>query len=83
MKLVDVLWAGLQDSYVNMPMAITAEKLGGMYDITREQCDEFALTGQQRWANGEWGEGGERERGRERRDEAVVLVTCLFFVVFF
>ena len=66
LKLVDVLWAGLQDSYVKMPMAITAEKLGGMYNVTREQCDEFALTSQQRWANGEREREREKERERER-----------------
>ena len=36
-----------------MPMALTAEKLGAQYSITREQCDEFALSSQTRWQNGE------------------------------
>lgn len=52
LKLEDTLWSGLQDSYVKLPMALTAEKLAEMYGITREMCDEFALTSQQRWANG-------------------------------
>lgn len=28
-KLEDSLWESLNDSYINMPMAITAEKFGG------------------------------------------------------
>ena len=52
LKLEDTLWSGLQDSYVKLPMAITAEKLAEIYGITREMCDEFALTSQQRWTNG-------------------------------
>lgn len=47
----DSLWVGLTDSYAKLPMALTAEKLGEQYGITREQCDEFALTSQQRWSN--------------------------------
>jgi acetyl-CoA acyltransferase 2 len=31
-------------------MAVTAENLATKYGITRTQCDEFALTSQQRWA---------------------------------
>jgi len=33
-------------------MAITAENLAEKYDVTREQCDEFALLSQQRWKAG-------------------------------
>ena len=51
LKLEDTLWSGLQDSYVKLPMALTAEKLAEMYSITREMCDEFAFTSQQRWSN--------------------------------
>jgi acetyl-CoA acyltransferase 2 len=46
----DSLWSALTDSYVGLPMAVTAENLAAKYGITREQCDEFALTSQQRWA---------------------------------
>lgn len=46
----DMLWDALTDSYTQLPMAITAENLGAKYGITREQCDEFALTSQRRWA---------------------------------
>jgi acetyl-CoA C-acetyltransferase/acetyl-CoA acyltransferase 2 len=46
----DSLWSALTDSYVNTPMAITAENLAQKYGITRQQCDEYALGSQQRWA---------------------------------
>jgi acetyl-CoA acetyltransferase family protein len=46
----DSLWSALTDSYCNTPMAITAENLAQKYGITRQQCDEYALASQQRWA---------------------------------
>ncbi len=46
----DTLWDALTDSYVNTPMAVTAENLAVKYGITREQCDAFALLSQKRWA---------------------------------
>jgi acetyl-CoA acyltransferase 2 len=49
-QVVDTLWAALTDSYVNTPMAVTAENLAVQYGITREQADAFALRSQQRWA---------------------------------
>lgn len=48
--LEDSLWAGLTDAYAGTPMGITAEKLGAKYDITREECDAYALQSQQRHA---------------------------------
>ncbi|MBV8490002.1 MAG: acetyl-CoA C-acyltransferase [Candidatus Eremiobacteraeota bacterium] len=42
----DSLWTALTDSYGNTPMAITAENLAKKYDVSREQCDEFALASQ-------------------------------------
>ncbi len=48
--LEDSLWSALTDSYCNAPMAITAENLAQKYGITRDQCDEYALTSQKRWA---------------------------------
>ena len=48
----DTLWSSLTDNYVKLPMALTAEKLAEQYGITRNQCDEFALSSQQRWSNG-------------------------------
>ncbi len=44
----DSLWTALTDSYGNTPMAITAENLAKKYGVTREECDEFALTSQER-----------------------------------
>jgi acetyl-CoA acetyltransferase family protein len=46
----DSLFSALTDSYCNTPMAVTAENLAVRYGITRAQCDEYALTSQQRWA---------------------------------
>ena len=46
----DMLWDALTDSYVQTPMAVTAENLAVKYGITRQQCDEYALSSQQRWA---------------------------------
>jgi acetyl-CoA C-acetyltransferase/acetyl-CoA acyltransferase 2 len=48
--LEDSLWSALTDSYCNAPMAITAENLAQKYGITRDQCDEYAITSQKRWA---------------------------------
>lgn len=45
-KAEDALWAGLTDSYVKLPMGITAEKLGAQYGITRQECDEYGLRSQ-------------------------------------
>jgi acetyl-CoA C-acetyltransferase/acetyl-CoA acyltransferase 2 len=46
----DSLWDALTDSYCQTPMAITAENLAQKYGITREMCDELALSSQKRWA---------------------------------
>jgi len=46
----DALWSALTDSYTNTPMAVTAENLATKYGITRQQCDEYALASQHRWA---------------------------------
>lgn len=45
----DTLWSCLTDSYTKLPMAMTAEKLAEQYEISREACDEYAITSQQRW----------------------------------
>eukprot|EP00800_Vazella_pourtalesii_P015454 TRINITY_DN416_c0_g2_i1.p1 TRINITY_DN416_c0_g2~~TRINITY_DN416_c0_g2_i1.p1 ORF type:complete len:146 (-),score=37.05 TRINITY_DN416_c0_g2_i1:57-494(-) len=50
LKFEDTLWAGLSDTYCNLPMAITAENLAEKYGITREDCDNYALQTQSRWA---------------------------------
>lgn len=46
----DALWSGLTDTYINKPMALTAEKLGEMYKITRNEVDEYANKSQLRWS---------------------------------
>lgn len=47
--LEDSLWTGLTDQHINTPMGVTAENLAEKYDITRQQCDEFAVLSNQRW----------------------------------
>jgi len=49
MKMEDSLWAGLNDTFCKLPMALTAENLADQYKITRQECDEFALQSQHRW----------------------------------
>eukprot|EP00127_Corallochytrium_limacisporum_P004679 Clim_evm33s172 gene=Clim_evmTU33s172 len=49
LKLEDSLWSALTDSYAKMPMAITAENLAEKYNISKEECDAFALRSQQLW----------------------------------
>jgi acetyl-CoA acyltransferase 2 len=49
-QVEDSLWGALTDSYVNTPMAVTAENLATKYGISRKDCDEYALSSQQRWA---------------------------------
>lgn len=50
LKLEDTLWQGLTDFHVKLPMGVTGENLAEKYNITREECDEFALLSQRRWA---------------------------------
>ncbi|KAJ1962583.1 3-ketoacyl-CoA thiolase, mitochondrial [Dispira parvispora] len=51
LQLQDTLTASLVDRYPTpTPMGITAENLGAQYGISRQECDEFALQSQQRWA---------------------------------
>jgi len=47
-KLEDSLWSALTDTYCNVSMAMTAEKLAVRYGITRTQADAFALQSQVR-----------------------------------
>ncbi|PVD34208.1 hypothetical protein C0Q70_05474 [Pomacea canaliculata] len=49
LKLEDTLWEGLTDSYVKLPMGMTAENLAEKYNISRQDCDKFALQTQTRW----------------------------------
>lgn len=50
LKLRDSLWDGLTDYYLNMPMGMTAENLAEKYNISREDCDQFAIRSQKAWA---------------------------------
>ena len=50
--LEDSLWLGLTDTYCKLPMALTAEKLGAQYKLTRDEVDEFALRSQKLWKAG-------------------------------
>lgn len=43
LKNVDMLLDSLTDKYTNSPMGITAEKLSEQFEITRADCDAFAL----------------------------------------
>ena len=45
------LWSALTDWHARIPMAITAENLAEKYSISREDCDNFALISQKRWAD--------------------------------
>ncbi|XP_053980794.1 3-ketoacyl-CoA thiolase, mitochondrial [Hylaeus volcanicus] len=47
--LEDSLWTGLYDTYCELPMGMTAEKLGAQYGLKREEVDQFALRSQQLW----------------------------------
>ncbi|KAF9435859.1 3-ketoacyl-CoA thiolase, mitochondrial [Entomortierella beljakovae] len=51
LKLEDTLAAALVDRYPKeTPMGITAENLAKEHNISRQDCDEYALSSQQRWA---------------------------------
>ncbi len=45
-KMHDTLWDGLVDTYCNLGMGPTAEKLAEKYGITREEADAFAFRSQ-------------------------------------
>ena len=51
-QLEDTLWQGLTDFHVKLPMGVTGENLAEKYNITRQDCDEFALLSQKRWGEG-------------------------------
>jgi acetyl-CoA acyltransferase 2 len=48
--LEDLLWSTLTDEYAGCAMGITAENVAEAHGITRQACDEYALSSQQRWA---------------------------------
>lgn len=49
MNLTDTLWSSLTDKYADVAMGVTAENLAEKYDITRLECDEYAISSQERW----------------------------------
>lgn len=50
----DSLWLGLLDTFCNLPMGLTAEKLGSQYGLKRHEVDEFSLRSQQLWKAGKY-----------------------------
>lgn len=48
-ELEDAMTSALTDAYAGLPMALTAEKLGEKYGITRSQCDEYSILTQTRY----------------------------------
>jgi hypothetical protein len=60
------MWSGLNDQLIKMPMALTAEKLGEKFGITRQQCDEVRLL---RCRSLACILQKERERERRKRDK--------------
>ncbi len=63
----DTLWSALTDSYVGLPMAMTAEKLAEQYRIGQDEVDEFSVLSQRRFA-------AAQEAGRLREEIAPVEV---------
>ena len=49
MNLQDTLWSALTDHHIQTPMGMTAENLASKYNITRQECDTFALRSQMLW----------------------------------
>jgi acetyl-CoA acetyltransferase family protein len=47
-KYVDYLWEAFLDTSCGCPMGLTAENLAKQYQITKKECDEFAILSQQR-----------------------------------
>jgi len=48
--MTDALWESLYDPYADLAMSGTAEKLATMYEISREEADEYAALSQTRFA---------------------------------
>merc|ERR1719216_442089 len=44
-----MMWTSLTDMLSGTPMGVTAENLAAKFDVTREDCDAFALRSQQTW----------------------------------
>jgi acetyl-CoA C-acetyltransferase/acetyl-CoA acyltransferase 2 len=65
--LEDTLWSSLTDSYADLPMALTAEKLAEQYRISQDEVDEFSVQSQKRFA-------AAQEAGRFREEIAPMEV---------
>jgi len=63
----DMLGSSLTDSWCNLPMALTAEKLAEQYGITRAQVDEYSALTQRRFA-------AAQEAGRFKAEVAPIEV---------
>jgi len=63
----DALWSALTDSWCNLPMAITAEKLAQQYRIGQDEVDAFSVASQTRAA-------AAQEAGRFRAEIAPLQV---------
>ena len=49
-NLEDSLWSALTDTYVDLPMAMTAENLAVKYEIGQDEVDEYSVETQKRYA---------------------------------
>ncbi|OAF71069.1 hypothetical protein A3Q56_01168 [Intoshia linei] len=49
MTFKDTLWSALTDMHIKTTMGETAELLADKYDITRDECDNFAYLSQTNW----------------------------------
>jgi len=49
LQLQDMLWEGLTDTLAGLPMGMTAENLAKQYNLSREDCDKYAVQSQARW----------------------------------
>ncbi|KAG8236412.1 hypothetical protein J437_LFUL012833 [Ladona fulva] len=67
-NLEDSLWTSLTDTYCNLPMALTAEKLAEKYSIPREETEKFSLRSQTLWKKA-------NDEGRFKEELAPVTVT--------
>lgn len=50
-QVEDFMTTSLTDNYTGTPMAITAENLAEQYKISRDDCDEYSLATQKRYAD--------------------------------
>jgi acetyl-CoA acetyltransferase family protein len=48
-QLEDSLWECLTDTFVNMPMAMTAERLAEIYQLSQDEVDNYSLMSQTRY----------------------------------